>query len=219
MHLDCMTLGGDHGLIRDAYGKFANGRMNAYWLPLPVEGGPPWVTSDPYTIEAKAEGTPSAAMMRGPMLQALLEDRFQLRIHREARPVPVYDLTVANGGPKLRPFNGGCTPIDFTKDIPTQLETPGSCELATRGSRVDAPGQTIGEFIKFVLIFLDRPVVDKTRLTGRYDIYLDLSSEEPTGADATSTLAVAVQQQLGLTLTPARGPGEFLVIDRVERPR
>jgi uncharacterized protein (TIGR03435 family) len=220
VHLDCMTLGGDHGLIRDAYGKFANGRINAYWVPLPVEGGPPWVTSDPYTIEAKAEGTPSAAMMRGPMLQALLEDRFQLKVHRETRPVPVYDLTVAKGGPTLKPFAGGCTPVDFTKDLPTQLEADGSCDIATRGTSVDAPGQTIDEFIKFVLTFLDRPVVDKTGLTGRFDIHLDLpADEDPAARDVTSTLAIAVQQQLGLKLTPARGPGEFLVIDRVERPR
>jgi uncharacterized protein (TIGR03435 family) len=220
MHLECMTLGGDHGLIRDAYGKFANGRVNAYWVPLPVEGGPPWVRSDPYTIEAKAEGTPAAAMMRGPMLQALLEDRFQLSVHRETRSIPVYDLTVAKGGPKLKPFAGGCTPIDFTKDLPAQLEAAGSCDIATRGTSVDAPGQTIDEFIKFVLIFLDRPVVDKTGLTGRYDIHLDLPADENSAAhDVTSTLAMAVQQQLGLKLSPARGPGEFLVIDRVERPR
>src|SRR5262249_4738188 len=154
VHLDCMRLGGDNGLIRQAYGKFANGRMNAYWTPLPVEGGPAWIKSDLYTIEAKAEGTPSTAMMRGPRLQALRENRCKSRVPRARLAVPLYDLTTAIGGAKLRPFHGGCTPIDFTKDIPTQLEAPGSCGIATAGKRVDAPGQTIDEFIKFVLTFL-----------------------------------------------------------------
>ncbi len=213
---------GAYGLIRQAYGTFSSGRFNAYLqrAAVPVEGGPDWARSDRYTIDAKAEGTPIMEMMRGPMLQAVLEDRFHLKIRRETRQIPVYELTVAKGGAKLRPFDGRCTPIDFTKgNIPAQLEAEGSCPVALRGTRVDAPGQTIGDFITFVLILLDRAVIDKTGLTARFDIHLDLPPDDPsTAPDVTSTLAVALQQQLGLKLVAAKGPGEFLVIDRVERP-
>jgi uncharacterized protein (TIGR03435 family) len=222
LHLECAPLVGANGLIRQAYGVFSSGRYNAYLQPsaVPVEGGPAWARSERYTIDAKAEGAPSLEMMRGPMLQALLEDRFQLKVRRETRDVRVYELTVAKGGARLRPFDGRCKPVDFTKgDIPAQLEAEGSCPIALRNTRVDAPGQTVGDFITFVLTLLDRPVIDKTGLTGRFDIHLDLPPDENAGAlDETSTLAAALQQQLGLKLVPAKGQGEYLVIDRLERP-
>jgi uncharacterized protein (TIGR03435 family) len=222
LHLDCLPLVGEYGLIRQAYGTYRSGRHNAFLQPaaVPVAGGPSWIRSERYTIDAKADGTPSVELMRGPMMQALLEERFQLKVHRETRDVPVYELTVAKGGPKLRRFAGGCTPVDFTKgNIPAQLEAEGSCPIALRDTRVDAPGQTLGDFITFVLTLIDRPVIDKTGLAGRFDIHLDLPSDETAGAsDLTSTLAIAVRQQLGLKLVSAKGPGDFLVIDRVERP-
>ncbi len=101
------------GLIEKAYGRFANGRRNPPWAVVPVEGGPAWIHSDPYLI---SEGDPSLELMQGPMLQALLEDRFQLKMHRETREVPVYALTIAKGGSKLQPFKEGtCVPTDFSK--------------------------------------------------------------------------------------------------------
>jgi bla regulator protein BlaR1 len=222
LHLDCVPLVGANGLIRQAYGTFVSGIRNAYLQrsAVPVEGGPAWVQTDRYTIDAKAAGTPTLEMMRGPMLQALLEDRFRLKIRRETRGIPVYDLTVAKGGPKLKPFDGRCKPVDFSKgDIPAQLEAEGSCPIAMRNTRVDAPGQTIGDFITFVLSLLDRPVIDKTGLSGRFDISLEFTPDDSAGpADVTSILAVAVQQQLGLKLVPATGPGEFLVIEHIDRP-
>ena len=114
-------------------------------------------------------------MMRGPMLQALLEEQFHLKTHRETREIPVYELSVARGGPKLRPFDGHCTPVDFTKgNLPAQLEAKGSCPIVMADTRVDAPGQTIDDFMKFVLVMMDRPVIDKTGLAGRFDIHLEL---------------------------------------------
>jgi bla regulator protein blaR1 len=220
LHLDCVTLTGGKGLIRRAYGVFADGRLRRHWTALQVEGGPAWASSDRYTIDAKAEGQPSAEMMSGPMMQALLEDRFQLKVHRETRDVPVYELTVAKGASRLRPFDRRCKPVDFTKgDLPAQLEATGACRIAMYGSVVEAPGQTLDDFIKFVLTVLDRPVIDKTGLTGRYDIHLDLPPSDPSGLpDITSAFAVAMQQQLGLKLVPAKGPGEFLIVDHLGRP-
>jgi uncharacterized protein (TIGR03435 family) len=92
------------GLIDVAYRFYANGSVNAPWSWPPIEGGPAWINSDRYEINAKAEGTPPEAMTHGPMLQALLEDRFKLKIHRETREIQAYLLTVAKNGPKLQPF-------------------------------------------------------------------------------------------------------------------
>jgi uncharacterized protein (TIGR03435 family) len=222
LHVECQPLVGANGLIRQAYGVFANGTTRAFLHPeaVPVEGGPAWVRTDRYSIDATAEGTPSVELMHGPMLQALLEDRFHLKLRRETRDVPVYDLTAASGGPRLKPFDGHCVPVDFSKgNLPGQLEAVGACPISMHDTTVDAPGQTIGDFINFVLVLLDRPVIDKTGLAGRYDIHLTLASDDGAGtADVPHVLAAAVERQLGLKLVPAKGPGTFLVIDRVERP-
>lgn len=81
-------------LIRIAYIEYANGRRNTVVTIQPrVEGGPSWVLSERWAIAAKADGPASQSMMLGPMLQILLEDRFQLKIRRETREAPVFDLT------------------------------------------------------------------------------------------------------------------------------
>jgi uncharacterized protein (TIGR03435 family) len=103
LRLPCQTL---MRLIQGAYVFFAHGRMNI-GLSVPITGGPGWVNSDLYQIDAKAGAPQSHGIMNGPMLQALLEDRFKLKIHREISEGPVYALTVAKGGPKLLPLKEG----------------------------------------------------------------------------------------------------------------
>ena len=115
MNLACQPV---MNLIRTAYLNFAGGRLNPR-NTTPVDGGPAWINSDRYQITAKAEGTPGMEMMRGPMLQALLEDRFKLKIRRESREVPAYAMTVAKGGPKLKPFEeGSCVPFNGVGGVP-----------------------------------------------------------------------------------------------------
>ncbi len=80
-------------------------------LRFPLEGGPAWSRSDGYDIEANAEGNPSAKTMQGPMLQALLEDRFKLKIRRQTRESPVYALTIAKSGFKPHPLDSNLTPL------------------------------------------------------------------------------------------------------------
>ena len=87
------------------------------------------------------------------------------------------------------------------------------------GQKIDGPGQTVGDFITFALTLMDRPVIDKTGLTGRFDIHVTLPPDDTPGAsDLTVTLALAVQQQLGLKIAPATAPGAVLAIEHVERP-
>jgi uncharacterized protein (TIGR03435 family) len=195
---------------------------------VPIDGGPAWIDSDGYTIEAKAEGNPGQAMMAGPMLQTLLEDRFKLKIHRESREIPVYALTLAKGGLHLRPSEpGSCVPVDYALPAPH----PQFCGTPKRGD----PGfHLIGATMADLCWVLsapeisDRKTIDQTGITGMFDIQLlgpgelnraahDGDSPGGTGTDYFAALREAVQK-LGLNLERAKGSGEFIVIDRVERP-
>ena len=199
---------------------------------MTVAGGPAWIRSDLYEIDATTDGPQIQAMMNGPMLQALLEDRFKLKVHRETREVPVYALTVAKGGPKLQPFQGTCTPRDFEK--PPGDADCGTARLSGNGFHMKAA--TLAELCAGFSVLLDQHVIDKTGIGGRFNIDLDLSAEDsgllnrprslPAERDPTTprtppilfNAAEIAMKKLGLNIQPTEGPGEFLVIDHVERP-
>jgi len=205
---------------------------------VPILGGPAWVDSDLYDIEAKAENNPSREVMSGPMLQALLEERFKLRIHRQTKEVPVYDLTVGKTGPKLQAFKeGSCVSNDPEKPPAATPGQPrptlcGSYSIGLKGANLtlDVHRRTMTEFSR--QLHLDRPVIDKTGIMGLFDFHLEFASDGttagffppgfqvPVPSDSPSgpSIFTAVQEQLGLKLEPAKGPGEFLVIESVERP-
>jgi uncharacterized protein (TIGR03435 family) len=228
LHSECTTV---QRLIQQAYGLFADGHMNP-GSSLSVAGGPAWTASDLYQIDAKAHRPRSHSTMNGPMLQALLEDRFKLKLHRETREVAIYALTVGAGGSKLQPFQGSCTPRDF--DNPPSAADCGTARFY--GNGFDMKAATIADLCTGFSVFLNRPVVDQTGLTGRFNMHLDLSSEggkllnlprsllavsdpsapapPPVPFDAAKTAI----EKLGLNLEPTTGPGEFLVIDRIDRP-
>jgi uncharacterized protein (TIGR03435 family) len=217
LRLECQSL---NALIRSAYLVYANGRQNPPGTYPIVE----WSKAserlkfDRFTIEAKTDAATPAAVMRGPMLQAVLEDRFKLKIHYETREVPIYELVVAKSGLKLTPFKpGACIPFDWNSYPPPPLE-PGQrrCENSTLRDDtgnywvVTAEATTLDDIAAGLLTGLDRPVVNKTGLTGLFAfrlIYEDHDSFIP-----------ALKNQLGLELRPAKGPRRFLVIDHVERP-
>jgi uncharacterized protein (TIGR03435 family) len=222
------------GLIQRAYVRFAGGHTNPLGV-LPIKGGPAWIHSQMYRIEAKAEGHPTLEMMQGPMLQALLEDRFRLKVHRETKEGPVYLLMPAKGGPRLKPSQeGSCTQMPLNFPLPPLAPGQRYCRamIALRSPAVNAEASTLGEFSKLLNLALDRPVLDKTGISGRFDIHLEFSADEATpglraplpdapaaAPDATGpAIFTAIQEQLGLKLTPAQGPVELLVIDHIERP-
>jgi uncharacterized protein (TIGR03435 family) len=240
MTLNCYVV---ESLITSAFLQFAKGvdaRDPSLILAPPIEGGPGWIGSERYTIDAKAEGSASAGMMQGPMLQALLEDRFKLKTHWEDRPGAVYALTVAKGGPKLKPFHeGSCIRrvITFPPTPPAAGETYCVRQNKLTGVNMvlDAQDITIDEFLKNYLsgsplAGLDRPVVDRTGLTGRFDIHLvyappsnlialrQRNGAEELGEPTAPSIATALQEQLGLKLEPVKGNRQILVIDRIERP-
>jgi uncharacterized protein (TIGR03435 family) len=175
------------------------------------------------------------------MLQTLLADRFKLALHRETRELPVYDLTAAKSGLKLPPpkdvdcvsFPPGTTPhyVPGKVDcgyVPLLMESTG---LRMQGSKVH-----MADLIRELEVALGRPVLDKTGFTGEFDLHLSFTPDDalmglpghgrsdeaggarlPAGRDVTNLFA-ALEDQLGLKLTPAKGPVEVLVIDHAERP-
>jgi uncharacterized protein (TIGR03435 family) len=238
LNLACQPV---RNLIRMAYITFNNGQRIGLGLPPPIEGGPAWIDSERYKIEAKAEGSPGQEMMRGPMLQALLEDRFKLRVHHEDREVPVYTLTVAKSGPKMPVFQEGtCAAIDFSRP---PVDAAILCGLAMRKStgqtvKWEVHGATLDDLARALGADLDRIVINKTGLSGKFDYHLEFAIDETTAglnrlragpnaepafpmpADPSGGLSIftAIQQQLGLKLESAKGPRGFLVIDHVEKP-
>jgi uncharacterized protein (TIGR03435 family) len=217
---DCAEL---LNLIGNAYTTFADGHLNLNSEPAPINGGPPWVHSASYEVNAKAEGNPSVPMMLGPMMRRLLEDRFHLKIHHQTTKGPVYFLTVARGGPKLHPFTeGSCTPYSTLPRPPLQPGSKEYCERIISGGPppwMEAKGATLDEFCKTLRMVVDRPVIDKTGITGRFDIRVEFSREEPApDPTAPPSIFTALQEKLGLRLEPGRGPVETLVIDHIEKP-
>jgi uncharacterized protein (TIGR03435 family) len=229
-------------LIRDAYDLLADGHMWRGMITrnsrtVPIEGGPGWINSERYYIDAKAEGPQTQEMMKGPMMRTLLEDRFKLKIRRETRQGPVYELRVAQGGPKLEPVeNGSCIPIetfDWRTLAPGQKH-PLVCDSAmVQSGKLAFLAMSIADFCQnLTWDALDRPVIDKTGITGKFNFRIEFASDEATpffrtaGGDPSAvptdpagpSIFTALQQQLGLKLERATGPVEFLVIDHVERP-
>ena len=224
-------------LIENAYGFFSNGH-GPISNHVAFEGAPAWLNSERYTIEAKSETPQGHAMMNGPMMQKLLEERFNLKIRRETREVPVYNLTVAKGGPKnLQPAKPGrCIALDFD-NIPPPSPDVEFCEMIGRGVARDATagnfqvfGVTMPKFAEGIGSLLDRNVIDKTGISGKFDIKVEIPLEDltPPPDDASSSapfrryrddeIVFAAMRQLGLKLESAKGPGEFLIIEHVERP-
>jgi uncharacterized protein (TIGR03435 family) len=241
MSMECQTV---DDLIRWAY--LRNGMVapliTRRFFAQPIKGSPAWINSDRYTIDAKAEGPQSLEIMRGPMLQALLEERFKLKIRRETQEIPVYELTVAKGGPKLQVAKeGSCVQLNpdgpLRPSRPGELHTPACGALVRSQNPASAPsaavyGATVADLCRAFSMLSDREIVDKTALVGTFDIRLALSLTDlfparirlddpdtppaPTDQDG-PPLSIALQK-LGLKLAPAKGFGDFLVIDHVEKP-
>jgi uncharacterized protein (TIGR03435 family) len=207
-------------LIQTAY--LTDGRPSTRPFFDRWHGGPEWTRSEKYTIEATADAATPLPVMQGPMLQAVLEDRFKLKVHRETREVPVLELVVAKGGAKLTPFvPGTCVPTDYSTYPQPPLE-PGQHRCLTRSERGTSnawrevvEAATLDDWIRH---FDDAanvagrpPIVNKTGITGLQTFQIEYSGRM-------DDLPLEFKDQLGLELRPARGPREFLILDHVERP-
>ncbi|HEY3840069.1 MAG TPA: TIGR03435 family protein [Bryobacteraceae bacterium] len=177
-----------------------------------VSGGPKWIDTDRFDIDARSVvwdtgNPPDRARMSeeykrtNERLRNLLADRFHLTLHPETREQPVYALVVAKGGPKLQEAKESEVP--FIRQM--------------------GPGKLKGEAVGLAMLIvnlsssLDRRIIDKTGLSGKYTF--ELKWEPSLAADAEgATIFTALQEQLGLRLESEKGPVKFLVIDSIQRP-
>lgn len=202
--------------------------------------GPDWVRERRYDVQAKAEGRPTADEMRM-MVRRLLAERFALKTHVETRELPRYALVMARSdrrlGPRLRPSTFDCPAIvaargpDYRPPTgPPQPGAPPTCALRGRvggGSQtMTMEGQPMPAIAKQLQPQAGRVVVDKTGLTGTYDVELETEPPVVPGLPANTfgvpreglSLFTALPEQLGLKLESERGPVDVLVIDSVELP-
>jgi uncharacterized protein (TIGR03435 family) len=195
-------------LITFAYGMHSRQIVN----------GAPWTNDDHFDIMGTpdVEGAPSARHMRS-MVQKLLADRFKLTFHYEKQELPVYALTVARNGPKLTKSAG---------------DPNGLPSLLFRGlGLLPAQNASMTDFANVMQsAVLDRPVVDRTGLAGKYDFVLNWTPDDsqvrsmgavvppPPDNAKVPGLFTAIEEQLGLRFESTRAPVQVLVIDRVEKP-
>jgi uncharacterized protein (TIGR03435 family) len=158
------------------------------------------------------------------MMQTLLAERCKLVVHREMRERPIYALVVAKNGPKLKAAEQGEAEAIRAKH-PDAVGVPGGSGFFVRGEKnghIDIYEATIGTLALLLSGPAGRSVVDKTGLTGIYDMHLDMGQKGPPPTDGSADPGVSVfsslQEQLGLKLESQKDQVEYLVIDRIERP-
>lgn len=197
-----------------------------------VIGEPSWSTTDGFDIQAKVApaDVPTLAKMtfeqRRTMFQQILTDRFKMAVHHETRELPIYVLTVAKSGSKLKPS---------APDDPAAT-TPRRRGMMGRPGGITATDMQLSMLIPMLARQLGRPIIDKTGLTGNYDYTLDYTNDRGTlpppagGAPAAPPSAppppeqsgpdifTAMQEQLGLKLESSKGPVDVIIIDHIERP-
>ncbi len=208
-----------------------------------ISNGPAWINSERFDIDAKTECSNGAdAMLQ--MLQALLEDRFQLRYHRETKEGAVYLITSAKNGSRLQAAH--CVSFD-PNNLPKQIgmsdqERGRQCGGISRSSGTldgngmsieDATGPAFQSLTGQLSLVLDRPVINRTGLSGRFDVHLRWNADQALSAPQNETgnpnaspssdqigpsIFTAIQEQLGLKLEAGKGPVDNFVVDHVEKP-
>ena len=199
--------------------------MNAYGVQFSqLMGAPDWLSSETWSVDARAEGNPTRDELML-MLQLLLEDRFQLKVHRESREMPVYAITVARNGPKLPgPKEGACaTPVPGRPEPAAPPCGRVRISMSPQAVVMEGGSATMSELARVLAIPLSRPVVDRTALSGAYDIHLQFTADAPGATPAADDAAdagifTAIREQLGLKLETVKAAVEILVIDHIERP-
>lgn len=222
-------------LISYIQSAYAASVQSAY--AISVSGGPAWIEKDLYQIAAKTDSGANLATTEGPMMQALLEDRFKLKVHKEGKEAPAYALVVAKAGRRPPVAETPC----FTRSTehPFPVPAPGKspppiCGAGVRRSvdGINIHGSTLAEFclaLSKTPLKLDRhKFIDQTGIEGRFDLdlkfpYPERSREQgdpgarPDLADDFTNLQDALMR-VGLKLMPTRASTDVVVIDHVERP-
>lgn len=187
--------------------------------PFQIAGGPPWMEDALYSVEAKPPASSQSAKSKPPypkappndeqrrMLQTLLIDRFHIKLHRETREGPVYLLRRGSKVLKLQPAKDA-------NEFPWagSLEGGGLSGDGMRGTNI-----TMIQLAEPISPYFERPVIDRTGLTGSFDFRTEYARDGSERPDLIASI-VASLRDLGLNLEPAKGPVETIVIDHAERP-
>jgi uncharacterized protein (TIGR03435 family) len=201
-----------------------------------ISGAPSWADSARYDIDAKVAGPDVDTLkklspeQRRSMLQPMLAERFKLVVHTETKQLPVYELVVAKGGSKLKEATPGDTYANGIKG-PDGVGRGGMMRVGP--GQLTAQGVPMSSMVNMLSQQLHHTVIDKTGLTGKYDLELNWTPDQGSdpmfkGADSSQhdsapdssgpSIFTALQEQLGLKLQSTKGPVETLVIDHVEMP-
>lgn len=181
--------------------------------PYQIEGGPKWIESEKFTVNAKLEDEDAKSSSREERMKILraalrnmLEERFQLETHHESKTMPCFALVVAKGGPKLH-----------------EVEAKGGSSWNSNRGVLTANRTTMESLGSILAGVVDRPVKDRTGLTGFYELKLEWSpengmGEEKPGQSTGPSIFTALREQLGLKLESTKAPIQMLVVDRAEKP-
>jgi bla regulator protein blaR1 len=209
-----------------------------------ITGGPDWMASDRFDVVAKAPEREFTADLMRPMLRSLLAERFKLVVHNETREMAIYALVKARDdgklGPNLSPAAIDCAAVMRGRrgGPPPTPPQPGQkleCGFMIGPGRMNAGGMPLSNLAQTLSPQVGRIVLDKTELTGNYDLELTYSLEglgsvfpgggpplingAPAPIDPNQpNLFTALQEQLGLKLDSQRGPVDVVVIDSVQQP-
>lgn len=185
-----------------------------------ITGGPGWMGTDRFDINAKADGVEKITPdLLKPMIQAMLVDRFKLKIHRENKELPVYALVTGKNGMKMKESEG----------------TESRSMIRMGRGQITGKQMDMGSLVMNLSNQLGRQVIDKTELKGKYDIELTWTPDEtqagfaPFGAGgpppppassetAGPSIFSALQEQLGLKLESQKGPVPMIIVDSIEKP-
>jgi uncharacterized protein (TIGR03435 family) len=176
-----------------------------------VRNCPDWCDEDMFDVLAKTDNVDATRDQIRPMLQALLEDRFKLMVHRETKDVPGFELAVSRKGAKL----------------PLAKDDPGPVNVFTpRGGGLDFHNMALVGLCNYLANVLGQPVRDNTGLTERYNFFLEFRPPDagpnppavPQAEDFSGLVFSAVEEQLGLKLQRKLIPGDVLIVDRAEHP-
>jgi bla regulator protein blaR1 len=237
-------------------GMPGNGRFNinnmplaelirfAYELqPFQLTGGPDWINSQRFDVTATTGGQSGPPLVRQ-MLQSLLAERFNLAVHTETRDMAIYEMVLARGdrrlGEKMRVAGPDCAPLTMPPGMPPPPPPPAGaargtlppgapgCPTVFGNGFLSARRTSMEQLARNLSRTVRRIVVDKTGMSGFYDMDLEFMPDGPLPPQAPGapqfpnpnpdapSIYTALQEQLGLKLESARGPVETMVIDRVE---
>jgi uncharacterized protein (TIGR03435 family) len=195
-----------HGLLTATKVTLQRMVSVAYGMTLPRVIGPEWLDRDHFDIAGRSpEGVPDSELR--PMLQALLKDRFHLTVHSETKEMPVYDLVVAKGGVKMAVYPALERPLD---DPPV------------RGFPMMRGTATTAELADMMTFFVNRPVINKTGPTERYNYFLAFAPLSPQTGDSAPEFGApdfftALQKQAGLKLDSDKASLDVVVVDHMEQ--